>query len=138
MPSRFSDPSWWPTPPPEKATPVGKLMLGSIVSLLAIGGAVAAIVTLGHSGHRAAAAATTTVASRTQDPAARTDGREAFSQCLRSVGGGGGGSQLGGRLGGGSSKRLREAFAVCRSLLQRGGSLPIAPQPGTTTPAPVA
>ena len=54
MSSRFSNPDWWPTPPPKplKAPSVAKLVFGTLVPALAVVGAVVGISTFGSSGHK--------------------------------------------------------------------------------------
>jgi len=134
---RFSDPSWWPQPPPKplKAPSVATLVLGSVVAAIAVVGAIFWISGSGDSGHKAKSAAA---------PAAVTVGaadqgsRQAFADCMRSMGAG---SSFGsrGRFGGSRPpKNFREARDVCRSLLQPGRSGPIAPPRTGTAPAPVA
>jgi hypothetical protein len=137
MADRFSDPGWWPTPPPKplKAPSAARLVFGTILPAVAVVGAVVALSTIGHSGHKPkpkeapAAAAPVGAAGQSR--------RQAFADCMKSMGAGsgfGGGGRFGG---GGPSKTFRTAFEVCRSLLATGGRAP-APPPARTTPAPVA
>ena len=138
MADRFSDPGWWPTPPPKPLTApsAAKLVFGTILPAVAVVGAVVALSTIGHSGHKLkpneAPAAATPVGATEQTR------RQAFAGCMKSMGAGsgfGGGGRFGGR--GGPSKSFRTAFEVCRSLLATGGPAP-APPPARTTPPPVA
>jgi hypothetical protein len=136
---RFSDPGWWPTPPPKplKAPSAAKLVFGTILPGLAVVGAVVALSTIGHSSHKAkpeaAAPAATSVGATEQSR------RQAFAECMKSMDAGPsfrGGGRFGG---GGPSKRFRTAFEVCRSLLSPGSRAPVAPaQPTRTTAVPVA
>jgi len=137
MPSRFDDPNWWPTPPPQKATSGSKLVLGTIVPLLVIGGVVIAI-TLGrsHSEPKAATATAPVTTAPVVASASPQDRRQAFRECMQNAGsptsGFGRFSQ--------PSQKFRQAFEVCRSLIG-GRRPPPTPQPQTaTTPAtaPVA
>jgi hypothetical protein len=136
MADRFSDPGWWPTPPPKplKAPSAAKLVFGTILPAVAVVGAVVALSTVGHSGNRPkpkeAPAAATPVGATEQSR------RQAFADCMKSMGAGAG---FRGRFGGGGpSKSFRTAFEVCRSLLATGGPAPAAPTPTRTTAAPVA
>src|SRR5262249_16602956 len=110
MTDRFSDPGWWPTPPPKplQAPSAAKLVFGTILPAVAVVGAVVVLSTIGHSGHK-----------------------------LKSMGAGSG--FRGGRFGGGGpSKSFRTAFEVCRSLLATHRPAPAAPAPTRTTSVPVA
>jgi hypothetical protein len=52
MASQFSDPAWWPKPPPKapKAAPVWKIVLGTLVPLaIAVAGAVLIVMRASHS-----------------------------------------------------------------------------------------
>jgi hypothetical protein len=140
MPGSFSDPNWWPTPPPKplRAPSAPRLIFGTVVPVLAVVGAIFAMSGFGHSGHnrKQARAGAPPVALRVG--ASGHDRRQAFQQCLKSMGAGsgfGGGGRFGG---GGPSKSFRTAFDVCRSLLQTGGLAPVAPKRTATTPAPAA
>jgi len=135
MTDRFSDPGWWPTPPPKplKAPSAAKLVFGTILPAVAVVGAVVALSTVGHSGNKPkpkeAPAAATPVGATEQSPP------QAFADCMKSMGAG----FRGGRFGGsGPSKSFRTAFEVCRSLLATGGPAPASPTPTRTTAAPVA
>jgi hypothetical protein len=134
MASRFSDPSWWPTPPPQKAPSATRIVLGSVLPVVAFVG-VAAAIWIGGSGHGTTPAATTATppAPRT---AAGAASRESFAECVRALGGSRG-SRFGGRFGSGPSEQFREGVAVCRSLL-RPSAAPPAPPPTGTAAAPVA
>jgi hypothetical protein len=139
MASRFSDPNWWPTPPPERPASVSKIMIGTVLPLLAIIGAVAAVLTFDHKGSDAAGpvpAGAVTAQTRTVSRG-EGDRRAAFAECLRSVAGSGGNS-VGGRFGRtGPSAQFRRAVDVCRSLLQPNAA-PAAPPAPTSGAAPVA
>ena len=54
MSSRFSNPDWWPTPPPKppKAPSVAKLVFGTLIPALAVVGVVVGMSTFAGSGHR--------------------------------------------------------------------------------------
>jgi len=135
---RFSDPSWWPQPPPKplKAPSVATLVLGSVVGAIAVVGAIFWISGSGDSGHKAKSAA---APAAVIVGAADQERRQAFAECMRSMGAGSS-FQSRGRFGGGGgpSKNFREARDVCRSLLQPGQSGPIAPPRTGPAPAPVA
>ena len=136
MSDRFSDPNWWPQPPPKplKAPSAAKLVFGTLVPAVAVVGAVVWMSGFGHSGHKAKSAAPLAVTVG----AAAEGSRQAFFECMRSAGAGSR-SRGGGRFGGGGpSKDFRSALDVCRSLLQPGQSGPVAPPRTGTTPAPVA
>jgi hypothetical protein len=138
MADRFSDPGWWPTPPPKplKAPSAAKLVFGTILPALAVVGAVVALSTIGHSSHKAQPKAAAPVPARVA--ATEQSRRQAFADCMKSMGAGSG-FRGGGRFGGGGpSKSFRTAFDVCRSLLSRGGLQPATPPRTGTTAAPVA
>jgi len=110
---------WFPTPPPKplKAPSAAKLVFGTLVPAVAIVGAIVWMSTIGHSGHKATAAVAPAAAPPAVSAAAQ-DRRRAFSECMRSLGGGSGFRARGRFGGGGPSKGFRDAFALCRSLLQ--------------------
>jgi hypothetical protein len=118
-----SNPSWFPTPPPKplKAPSAAKLVFGTIAPAVAVVGAIVWM-SSGHSGHKATAASAPAAVAVT---AAAQDRREAFRECMRS-------------LGGGSSKSLRNAFEVCHSLLRSAPATPVAPSATRRTSAPIA
>jgi len=141
MSSRWEDPNWWPTPVPQKPPSTAKVAIGILIPLAAVGAAAAAIIVLQHSGGKPKAAKGAAPAGAVASNA-QVDRRAAFDQCMKSMGAGsrssfGGGGRFGG--GRGPSRSFRDAFAVCRSLIQSGGLSP-GPLPTTTaTPAaPVA
>ena len=141
MSSRWEDPNWWPEPTPPKPPSTAKVAIGILVPVAAVAAAALAIVVLQHSGGKPKAANAATPAGAVASNS-RSDRRAAFDQCMKSMGGGSGSGFRGrGRFGGGGgpSQSFRNAFAVCRSLLQTGGLSP-SPLPTTTaTPtAPVA
>jgi hypothetical protein len=134
---RLSDPGgWWPTPPPKplKAPSAAKLVFGTILPAVAVVGAVVALSTIGHSSHKPEAAAAGPVPARVT--ATEQSRRQAFRDCMKSLGAGSG--FRGGRFGGGPSKSFRTAYEVCRSLLATAGPAPVAPQRTGTTAPPVA
>ena len=142
MVDRFSDPGWWPTPPPKplKAPSAAKLVFGTILPGIAVVGAVVALSTIGHSSQKAKPkAAAAAPATATSVGATEQSRRQAFADCMKSMDAGSG-FRGGGRFGGGGpSKRFRTAFEVCRSLVASGGPAPVAPAPPTrTTAVPVA
>lgn len=133
----FADPNWWPTPPPRPPKAPSALKIALVAALAAAAaGAVFALTRYVHTGPRAAVPGPAPAAAlRVSAPGA--DRRQAFRDCMRSLHAGSGPG--GGRFGGGPSKSVREAFAICRSLLAGGTPAPAAPQPAATTPAaPVA
>jgi hypothetical protein len=129
---RSSDPNWWPQPPPKplKAPSAATLVFGSLVFAVAVVGALVWMV--GHSGHKAKSAAAPAAVTVS---AAAEGSRQAFADCMRSLGAGS--SFRGrGRFGrGGPSKNFREARDICRSVLQPGR---IAPPRTATATAPIA
>jgi hypothetical protein len=122
MASGLSDPSWWPTPPPQPAPSASKLVTGFILPVAVAAGLVLALTALGRSGHHAGApSAAAPVAQHApavkSAPSAQARFREAFRDCVRSAGGGTAASPFRSRFGSGPSTRLREAYAICRSVL---------------------
>jgi hypothetical protein len=142
MAGGLSDPSWWPTPPPQPAPSASKLVSGFVLPVAVAAAVVLALTALGRSGnHERAPSAAAPVAQHVpaarSAPSAQARYREAFRDCLRSAGGGGGASPALSRFGGGPSTRLREAYAICRSVLDPRGVAPAPSTPRTPTP-PVA
>jgi hypothetical protein len=134
----LSDPSWWPTPPPRPAPSASKLVTGFIVPVVVAAGLVLVLTALGRSGNHAqspsaAAPAAQHVPAVKSAPSAQARFRETFRECVRSAGGGGTASPFRSRFGGGPSTRLREAYAICRSVLDPHA---VAPAPATRAPAP--
>jgi hypothetical protein len=113
-------------PPP----PASKLLLGTLLPILAVVGIVLAITGFRHSDTKAAGPAVST-AQVTTGP---VDPRQAFDDCMRNAG-----VSRGSRVGRFGSRpnlqKFRQAFEICRSITQNGAapSVPIAP---TTTAAP--
>jgi hypothetical protein len=135
----FSDPNWWPTPPPKplRAPSAAKILL--VVLLAAAGGGGIYAATRLSPSHSPSHTATVPAAPApdVRVGAAAQDDREAMRQCLRSLGAGSG-SAFGSRFGGGGPARgEREAFAVCRSLLQPDRAR-TATQPTATIAPPAA
>jgi hypothetical protein len=130
---------WFPTPPPKplQAASTAKLALGALLVVLLIAGAAVALSTVGHS----SPAATTTPPAVPTAPVPATptaaSRRAAFEDCLKGMGAG---SAPGvGRFGrGGPSQSFRDAYDVCRSLLQSGALDPVAPGSSGTLTAPAA
>jgi len=134
--------SWFPEPrrkdkPPPSAA---KLLLGTLLPVVALAGLVVALTGFRHTSPTAAGKTVSTVQVTTD-----VSPREAFNDCMRSAGAGSRGRSSG--FGGGrfaprpDMNKIRQAFAICRSILQNGTaptdpSVPITP----TTPAapPVA
>jgi hypothetical protein len=132
----LSGPNWFPQPPPKplKASSGATLVFGSVVSAVVVG--VIVWMSVGHSGQEAksvpGAPAALTVTEAAQGS------RQAFAECMQSMGADSG-VRGRGRFGGGApSKNYRSALDVCRSLLHPGQPRPIAPPRTGTTPAPVA
>jgi hypothetical protein len=141
MSSRWEDPNWWPTPTPPKPPSTAKVVIGILVPVAAVAVAALAVVVLQHSGGKPTAAKAASPAGALASNS-REDRRAAFDQCMKSMGAGSG-SGFRGRGGfgggGGPSESFRNAFAVCRSLLQTGGLSPGPLHTTTATPAaPVA
>ena len=130
----FSDPNWWPTPPPKPLQAPSALKILLVVLLAAaVGGGIYASMRLTGSSPSHTTTVSDTPASVVRSGAGADD-RRAMAQCLQSVGGGGGART---RFGSGPSKSAREAFAVCRSLLQPG-RVPVQTQPTATVAPPAA
>jgi hypothetical protein len=134
--------SWFPAPrrrdkpPPTAAT----LLLGTLLPVVLVAGLVVALTGFKHTSHPPAGRAVST--ELTTGP---VDSRQAFNDCMRSAGAGGGGRSSG--FGGGrfgsrpDANKFRQAYAICRSILQNGAAptVPITPAtPTTPTPPPVA
>ena len=131
---------WFPTPPPKplQAASAAKLALGALLVVLLVAGAAVALSTVGRSNPAAKTpgAVPTTPALTTPTAATR---RAAFEDCLKGMGAGAGPARGVGRFGrGGPSQSFRDAFDVCRSLLQSGALDPVAPGPSGTMTAPAA
>lgn len=131
--------SWFPAPrrrdkpPPTAAT----LLLGTLLPVVLIAGLVLALTGFRHTNHPAAGK----TVSSTQVTTGPVDSRQAFNDCMRSAGAGGGGRSSG--FGGSRFSRpdvnkFRQAYAICRSVLQNGPapSIPITPATPTTPAAP--
>jgi hypothetical protein len=63
--------------------------------------------------------------------------RSSYRDCIRNMSGGSR-SRGFGRFRGGPSQSFRDAFSICRSLLENGGGGPTPAAPKTTGPGPVA
>ena len=131
--------SWFPEPrrkdkPPPSAA---SLLLGTLLPVVLVAGLVVALTGFRHSGHAAAGKTVST----TQVTTGPVDPRQAFNDCMRSAGGGGG-SGFGGRFGSRPDvNKIRQAFAICRSIVQGGPATTVPLLPTTTTapaPPPVA
>lgn len=132
--------SWFPAPrrrdkpPPTAAT----LLLGTLLPVVLVAGLVVALTGFKHANHPPAGKAVST-AQMTTGP---VDSRQAFNDCMRSAGAGGGrGSGFGGRFSRPDVNKFRQAYAICRSVLQNGAGsgVPITPAtPTTPAPPPVA
>jgi hypothetical protein len=128
--------SWFPEPrrkdkPPPSAA---KLLLGTLLPVVAVAGLVVALTGFRHTNNTPAAKAVST-AQVTTGP---VSSREAFNDCMRSAGAGGG--RRSGFGGGRFSPRpdmnkYRQAYAICRSILQ-SGTAPSGPLTPSTTTAP--
>ncbi len=132
MSSRWDDPNWWPAPRRQQKPPpsASKLLFGTLLPVVAVAGLLIALTGFKHSGHQAQGSAATAAHQVVTGP---VDPRQAFEECMRSAGAGGGSRFGGGRFGGGPSQKFRQAFEVCRSLLQSSG-VPLTPLPTTTAP----
>ena len=135
-----SGPNWFPTPPPKplEAPSAAKVGLGVLVVVLVVAGGAVALSNVGRSSHKTA----TTPIPKTRGVATptREDRRQAFEDCMKSMGAGTPAAPRSRFGGGGPSQRFRDAFGVCRSLLQTGALDPVAPTGGGTgtTVAPAA
>lgn len=114
-----SDTSWFPKPrlkAPDKPASLTLLVCGVLLPVFAVAGIVVALSTSKSTPAPKAVAHTTTLDARDQ-------ARQAYSDCMKSMGAGGSARVGGrfGRFGGGSSDKFREANAVCGSLLRNGG-----------------
>jgi hypothetical protein len=136
--------SWFPEPrrkdkpPPSAAT----LLLGTLLPVVAVAGLVVALTGFRHTSHTAAGKAVST--GQVQITTGPVDSRQAFNDCMRSAGAGGGGRSGfgGGRFGSRPDvNKIRQAYEICRSILQSGAapSVPLTPTtPTTPAPPPVA
>jgi len=142
MSSQFSDPNWWPKPPPVKVPSTAKIVFGTIVPVVVAAGLVIALLTAPHGSPPAKTTAVRAALAGPESAAeAEASRRVAFAQCLKGMGAGSSsGFGRRGRFGRtGPSQSFRDAFDVCRSLLQSGGLDPSPPAPTrTSTTLPVA
>jgi hypothetical protein len=133
--------SWFPEPrrkdkpPPSAAT----LLLGTLLPVVAVAALVVALTGFRHPGHAAAGKTVST----TQVTTGPVDERQAFNDCIRSAGAGGGGRSGfgGGRFGSRPDvNKIRQAYAICRSILSNGPAptVPLLPTTTTAPPPPVA
>ena len=134
MSSRFSDPDWWPTPPPKppKAPSVAKLVFGTLIPALAVVGVVVGMSTFAGSGHRTKTTAAAPVVLGIGS--AREDRRQAFQDCMKNMGAGS--SSRGGRFGAAGRRRASAIRNVCRSLVETGGRAPVLPRERARPPRP--
>jgi hypothetical protein len=136
MSGGFSNPSWFPQPPPRplKATPAVTLLFGAVVCVVAGIAAIVVISSSPHSDRKTPPAAT----RPTPVSSAAAGSRQAFAECLQSMGANAG-TRGRGRLGrSGPSRNFRTAVDVCRSLVEPAEPEPAAPAgTGAATP-PVA
>lgn len=104
MAADFSDPAWWPKPPPKPPKPISlpKVLFGTLVPILAV----ALVVTL-------------IVMQKSGSPASGAAGRSAtaFEACLKSQG-------VLSVSGGANPRELQQAAESCRSHLPPGVRLP--------------
>jgi hypothetical protein len=130
--------SWFPEPrrrdkPPPSAA---KLLLGTLLPVVALAGLVVALTGFRHTSPTAAGK-TVSTAQVTTD----VSSRQAFNDCMRSAGAGSRGRSSG--FGGGRFAprpdmiKIRQAFAICRSILQNG-TAPTAPGVPFTPTTPAA
>ena len=136
--------SWFPEPrrkdkPPPSAA---KLLLGTLLPVVAVAGLVVALTGFKHTSPTAAGK-TVSTAQVTTD----VSPRQAFNDCMRSAGAGAGSRGRSSGFGGGrfaprpDMNKIRQAFAICRSILQNSAAPTTPDVPFTpTTPAapPVA
>ena len=135
MSERVSDGSWFPKPPPKplKAPSAATLLFASVIFAVAVAGVILWLTDNG-SGQKtkaASAPAAATVGASAQSP------RQAFADCMRSMGAGSGSSGRG-RFNRGPSESFRNAYAVCRSLIRPQQQGPVSPPRTSTAPAPIA
>jgi hypothetical protein len=111
-------------------------LLGTLLPVLAVAGLVVALTGFKHTSH-------TTVGKTVSTAQVTTDvsSRQAFNDCMRSAGAGSRGRSSG--FGGGrfaprpDMNKIRQAFAICRSILQNG-TAPTAPGVPFTPTTPAA
>lgn len=139
MADSSSGPGWFPTPPPKplQAPSAAKVGLGVLVVVLAVAAGGVALSSIGHS-NRDAITTSIAVTGATNGVATPSseDRRQAFDDCMKSMGAGSPAPRT--RFGGGPSQHFRDAFGVCRSLLRTGALDPVAPGGTGTTVAPAA
>jgi hypothetical protein len=136
MSDGVSNPSWFPEPPPKplKAPPAVTLVFGAVVCAVGVVAAIVVISGSGHSGPKTPSPATP--AAPVSSAAQGT--RQAFAECMQSMGANAG-SRGRGRFGrSGPSRNFRTAVDVCRSLVQPAEPEPVAPARGGAKAPPVA
>jgi hypothetical protein len=133
MASRWDDPSWWPKPRPPKPPTNEQVVLALGMPFIAAAIALVLFLNARDSPHKPTAAGKAAAAQVTTTTSADDSRRQAFQECMKSAGAGSGGFQPRGRFGGGPSQKFREAYEVCRGLLQSGnnGPPPKAAKPAT-------
>jgi hypothetical protein len=168
MASEFSDPAWWPKPPPQPPKPISvrKIVVGTILPIIAlIVGAVIVFTQHSSSSHSSSTqsiaawnaclkahgftpgqTATDTNTARSAERAcqgnlppgtqvatfaAGNSPEEQFNDCMRSATAG----IPRGRFSSAARDAIRNAYEVCQTLVQGGGSSQLEP---TTTTAPSA
>jgi hypothetical protein len=133
-----SSSDWFPTPPPKplQAASATKVAFGALLIVLAVAGAAVAL-SAGHSSPKMIPGTAPTAPVPATAPASAADRRAAFDDCMKGMGAGSGPTQ--GRFGRSApSQSFRDAFAVCRSLLQSGALDPAATGATGTLSAPAA
>ena len=138
MSDSSSGPSWFPTPPPKPlvAPSAAKVGLGVLVVVLVVAAGGVALSSVGHSRPTAVTASTAVTPTTRHATPTGFDRRQAFEDCMKSMGAGSPAPRT--RFGGGPSQHFRDAFGVCRSLLQTGALDPVAPSGTGTTVTPAA
>ncbi len=158
MASQFSDPEWWPKPPPKPPRPISiwKVVFGTLVPAVAVIAGAAFVVTQrsGSSAGSPCPAATSAAAPTAGGPVAPRGpqacaparppgtgtgrfggdgpGQVAFESCIRSATAG----LSPGSFRHGHGDAIRNAYEVCQTLIQGSGTAPL--EPGTTTATPPA
>jgi hypothetical protein len=135
MASRWDDPNWWPKPREPKPPTNEQVVVAFALPFLAVGIAVLLFLSARHSGHKPGTAGKAPAVQVTTTSVEESR-REAFQDCMKSAGGGSA-FQPRGRFGGRPSEKVRDAFELCRSLLQSGNVTP-PPKPAKTPAPPVA
>jgi len=124
---------WFPAPPPRPLKAPSALKIAAVIALACAAAGGVAVMSLTSHGHATPKAATPAALARGagETHAAREQG---LASCMRSIGG----TRSASPFSRGPSKQLRNAFAICRSLLRPPAAPPSVPVQAPPSSAPVA